>query len=383
MVNGMVAPSTVHVADETLFPERTPRIRSRAASWLPNWSLRCYFPVVTYSPGTISTIDYHTAGEPFRIVVEGAPEILGATVLERREFATHGDANTVRLMLCNEPRGHADMYGCFIIPPNDPGAVFGTLFWHKDGFSTACGHGTIALAVYAVDEGLVAAPNSGDVSFDIDVPSGRVNATVHRDGGRTTSVTFRNVASYVIAQGVEVATSIGTILVDVSYGGAIYASAQAGDLGLAVVPEHLTTLIAIGREIKSFLSGRPEARHPSDDRLSGIYGTIWFDELGSTPTGIAQRNCTVFADGEVDRSPCGSGTSARLAILHATGQLATGDTLTHDSVIGSTFRGRVLGPSDVPASSVITQIEGMAYRSGQHSFALDPHDPIGLGFQLR
>lgn len=333
----------------------------------------------------IRTVDYHTAGEPFRIVVQGGPNPAGATVLERRLSAMTGEADAVRALLCNEPRGHADMYGCFLVPPNDTGAVLGALFWHKDGFSTACGHGSIALAVYAVDAGLVVAPDDGEVRFNIDVPSGRVGLTVRLKAGRITSVAFANVASFVIAHAVPIVTSIGTISVDVSYGGAIYASARATDLDLRVEPGMLAQMIAIGREIKGQLSLRPESRHPTDDRLSGIYGTIWFDDLDSPEPdgGVRQRNCTVFADGEVDRSPCGSGTSARLALLHAQNRIAVGEDLHHASVIGTTFQGRILGYADEPVDAILTEVEGMAFRTGEHSFMLDPADTLGLGFQLR
>ena len=321
----------------------------------------------------ISTIDYHTAGEPFRIVTGGAPDVPGATVLDRREAAMTGPADRVRALLCNEPRGHADMYGCFLVPPDDGGAHLGVLFWHKDGFSTACGHGTIALGAYAVDEGLVDAPDDGTAQVVIDVPSGRVTATVTRAGGRTVDVAFTNVASFVHARSVEVDTNRGRINVDLSYGGAFYASARASDVGLAVTPEHLPALIATGREIRDALNARDAARHPRTPRLSGVYGTIWYDELGPAH----QRNCTVFADGEVDRSPCGSGTSARLALLHS----ELGDaTLRHDSIVGTTFQGRVVG-SD--ADGVLTEVRGNAYRTGEHRFVLDPHDPVGDGFQLR
>jgi len=332
---------------------------------------------------SISTVDYHTAGEPFRIVTAGGPNIPGATVLERRDAAVAGPADRVRALLCNEPRGHADMYGCFLVPPDDDGARLGTLFWHKDGFSTACGHGTIALGAYAVDEGLVEAPDDGAVDVVIDVPSGRVTATVHRTGGRTRAVAFRNVPAFVLGRDIAVATSLGTVRVDVSYGGAIYASVRAADLGLAVIPERLPELIDVGRQIKRALDAEPIARHPSRPQLSGVYGTIWFDDLGAHNGGPHQRNCTVFADGEVDRSPCGSGTSARLALLHADG-LAPGATLRHDSVISTTFHARVV--AEVTAEgrpAVVTEVEGNAFRTGRHAFELDPSDPLGAGFQLR
>jgi proline racemase len=331
----------------------------------------------------ITTVDYHTAGEPFRIVTDGAPAIPGRSVLERRSAAMAGPPDRVRALLCNEPRGHADMYGCFLVPPDDAGAHLGALFWHKDGFSTACGHGTIALGAYAVDAGLVKAPDDGEVEVVVDVPSGRVTARVLRADGRTRSVAFRNVPAYPLARSVPVPTDRGELRVDLAYGGAIYASARAADAGLAVVPERLTELIAVGRQVRDALNATDAARHPTDDRLSGVYGTIWFDDLGSTPDGPHQRNCTVFADGEVDRSPCGSGTSARLALLHADGALAEGATLRHDSIVGTTFLGRVVATAGAATAGVVTEVRGNAYRTGRHTFELDPDDPIGEGFQLR
>jgi proline racemase/trans-L-3-hydroxyproline dehydratase len=330
--------------------------------------------------GVIETVDYHTAGEPFRIVTGGAPEIGGATVAARRENAMTGEADQLRALLCNEPRGHADMYGCFAVPPDDDGALLGVLFWHKDGFSTACGHGTIALGAYAVDAGLVAAPDDGAVDVVIDVPSGRVTATVQRSEGRTVSVAFRNVPAYVVARGVPVPTRRGEVYVDISYGGASYASVHAGDLGLTVAPADLTELIAVGRQIRDHLNEIGAAPHPTDDRLAGIYGTIWYEDIAP----LHQRNCTIFADGEVDRSPCGSGTSARLALLHADGAIASGQPWRHDSIIGTTFEASVVEATEAYGrAAVVTEVRGSAFRTGEHRFVLDPHDPLGHGFQLR
>jgi proline racemase len=282
----------------------------------------------------------------------------------------------VRRLLCHEPRGHADMYGGFLVEPDDDGAELGVLFWHKDGFSTACGHGTIALGAWAVESGRVSAAADGETPIAIDVPSGRVVARVRCEGGAVTAVTFRNVPAYAIARGVPVDTARGRLDVDVSYGGAIYASLPAGAAGLAVVPEQVGELTALGREIKWALNDTEVARHPDDPRLSGIYGTILYDELAATPNGPRQRNVAVFADGEVDRSPCGSGTSARVALLG----LAPGETLTHDSIVGTTFTARVV---ECAGDAVVTEIEGMAYRTGEHRFVLDPRDPLGGGFVLR
>jgi proline racemase len=334
----------------------------------------------------VSTVDYHTGGEPFRIVAAPPIDLPGATVAERRVRAI-GDpqADGLRRLLCLEPRGHADMYGGFLTPPDDPGAELGVLFWHKDGFSTACGHGTIALGVWAVETGRVPAPADGATQVTMDVPSGRVLARVHTQAGRVSAVDFVNVASYLLAQDVEVATSRGPVLVDIGFGGAIYAQLRAEGVGLAVVPEQLSELLAIGREVKWLLNDSPHAKHPGDDRLSGIYGTIIFDELGTTADGgLHQRNVTIFADGEVDRSPCGSGSAARLAVLTARGELGPGQALVHDSIVGSSFTCRVvdsLTTEGYPA--VIPQITGMAYRCGTGEFTLDPRDPFVAGFALR
>ncbi|MEU1687834.1 proline racemase family protein [Micromonospora sp. NPDC005707] len=333
----------------------------------------------------IRATDYHTAGEPFRIVTEGVPEIPGATVLERRERAQRDEqVDAVRRLLVNEPRGHADMYGCFVVPPDDEGAHFGVLFWHKDAYSTACGHGTIALGAWAVRSGLVHAAPDGETDVVIDVPSGRVTATVSCVAGEVRGVSFRNVPAYVLGQGIGVNTSRGPVRADISYGGAIYASVDASVLGLPVDPAHYGELLALGREIKWKLNGTEWARHPSEPRLDGIYGTILFEDLGWRSDGPHQRNITVFADGEVDRSPCGSGTSARVALLASSGQLAPDQVLTHDSVVGTRFLGRVVQELEAEGRpAYVSEVRGMAYRTGEHHFVLEANDPVGLGFALR
>ncbi|GHH74781.1 trans-3-hydroxy-L-proline dehydratase [Promicromonospora soli] len=342
---------------------------------------------------TVAATDYHTAGEPFRIVADVPVPLPGDSVADRRARAlTSTDAQELRRTLCSEPRGHADMYGGFIVPPDDDGAHLGVLFWHKDGFSTACGHGTIALGAWAVDTGLVPAPVDGVVEVVVDVPSGRVTARVHREGGRTVAVDFVNVPSYVVARDLPVRTSRGITAVTLVYGGAFYASVDATSLGLPVDPASYRDLIAVGREVKRALDADGLAVHPTDPRLSGVYGTILHEELGdaSDPSDdhrgtVRQRNVTVFADGQVDRSPCGSGTAARLAVLADDGRVGVGGaTLLHESIVGSTFTGTVVGTTRVGDSlAVISQVTGMAYRTGEHLFVVDPADPLVPGFVLR
>jgi proline racemase len=276
------------------------------------------------------------------------------------------------------------MYGCFVTPPDDDGADFGVLFWHKDGYSTACGHGTIALGTWAVESGRVGAESDGDTDVVIDVPSGRVTARVSCRHGEVESVAFRNVAAYVLARDVPLDLPSGSVSVDVSYGGAIYASVPASAFGLAVSPSCYADLIVAGREVKRALAASPHAHHPSDARLSGVYGTILYDDLGDGPDGPRQRNVTVFADGEVDRSPCGSGTSARVALLADDGRLGPGRLLTHDSIVDTRFTASVVGTTvEEGRAAVVTEVRGAAYRTGEHTFVIDPRDPVGTGFVLR
>lgn len=331
----------------------------------------------------VRTVDYHTAGEPFRIVVGGVPEIPGARVLDRRAAAADQRFDVIRRLLCHEPRGHADMYGCFLVPPDDAGAELGALFWHKDGFSTACGHGTIALGAWLVESGQVTAAADGDTELAIDVPSGRVVARVRCVGGEVRSVAFRNVPAQVLARGIPISTPHGEVQVDLAWGGAIYASVPAAALGLDVRPDQLPELIEAGRAVKRALAEHPRTQHAEDARLSGVYGTILHEPLPAA-TGLRQRNVTVFADGQVDRSPCGSGTSARLALLAAEGVLAEGEPLTHTSIIGTEFTGRVVASVDEDGGTgYVTEIEGTAYRTGEHRFVLDDRDELGYGTVLR
>lgn len=337
----------------------------------------------------LSTTDYHTAGEPFRIVTAGATIARGRTVPERRRWAIeHLDDD--RALLCREPRGHADMYGGFLTPPDDEDGDLGVVFFHNDGFSTACGHGTIALATWAVHTGLVTPPAGADeVPVVVDVPSGRVQAIVSLDAqSRPVSARFVNVPSYVEATDVEVELPPAVplapprLLVDLAYGGAFYATLPAASLGLSVTPEHLPALIVAGRAIQRSVDAAHPLSLPDASGAAGLYGVVFSEVLGENH----QRNVTVFADGQVDRSPCGSGTSARLSVLVERGELAIGATLVHDSIVGSRFLGRVLGPSATqpgPQRRYDTEVTGSAHLTGHHTFVLTPDDPLGTGFVLR
>jgi proline racemase len=319
----------------------------------------------------ITAVDYHTAGEPFRIVTGGVEAPRGATVLDRRRDAL-ARLDHVRRLLVFEPRGHADMYGCFVVPPNDAGADLGVVFFHNAGYSTACGHGTIALVTWALDEGVVAR-REGENRVVVDVPSGRLETWALVEGGRVRRVRFRNVPSFVWAADL----AAGGYVVDIAFGGAFYAVMPE-----RVEPRELPRLIELGRDVKRAVEAAHDVVHPLEPELRDVYGVIFWQEEADEP--LTQRNVTIFADGEVDRSPCGSCTSARLAVLDARGRLPRGAELVNRSIIGSEFRGRVVGAATVGTfEAVVTEVEGAAYRTGEHAFTLDPDDPVGEGFLLR
>jgi proline racemase len=332
--------------------------------------------------GVITAVDYHTAGEPFRIVTGGVPALRGGDVPARRRYAAE-HLDHVRQLLVNEPRGHADMYGCFVTAPDDDAGDLGVVFFHNAGYSTACGHGTIALVTWAVESGVV--PASGDhTDVVVDAPSGRLRTAARISGDRVTGVRFTNVPSFVAATAVPVQVQEGTVTVDIAFGGAFYAVLDAAAVGCAVQARDLPRLIVLGRSIKSAVEREHDIVHPLAAHLRDIYGVIFVDHIGLRADGLHQRNVAVFADGEVDRSPTGSGVSARLALLDASGTLPRGTALITTGVAGLDFAGRVVAGTDVAGrSAVVTEVEGSAYRTGAHEFTLDPHDPLGTGFLLR
>jgi proline racemase len=330
---------------------------------------------------TVSATDYHTGGEPFRIVSGGIRPLPGATILEKRRYASE-HLDDIRKLLVFEPRGHADMYGCFVTDPVDDDGDLGVVFFHNAGYSTACGHGTIALVTWAIETGIVEI-SGNETSVVVDAPSGRLQTVAHIEDGKVRSVAFTNVPSFVHSENVVVPTSAGAVILDISYGGTFYASVHAPDVGLSVNSSDLPALIELGREIKLAIEKDHEVVHPVEAELRDVYGVIFYESYGA-PGELSQKNVTIFADGEVDRSPCGSGTSARLALLDKSGVLPRGQTLVHRSIVDSVFRARVTGDNrvgDLPA--VITEVEGRAHICGFHHFVLDPTDPLGTGFLLR
>lgn len=329
----------------------------------------------------IKTIDAHTAGEPLRIVVDGLSPIPGKTMLEKRRYAQK-HLDELRTALMWEPRGHADMYGCITTDPVSPDSDLGVLFLHNEGFSTMCGHGIIALATVAI-EAKVLKVRGNNPAIKLDTPAGQVIARIRKAKGRVKEVSFLNVPSFVYAldQAVEV-PGLGRIRFDVAFGGAFYAFCRAEDLGVRLVPGDFRRLIDVGMRIKKAVMGTLPINHPFEKDLGFLYGTI----IVGPPENPAHhsRNVCVFAEGEVDRSPTGTGVSGRAALHYARGELKKGETFVVESILGTCFAGRITETiSFGPYEAVIPEVTGRAHIVGRNELLIDPEDPLRSGFILR
>jgi proline racemase len=331
----------------------------------------------------IRTIDAHTAGEPLRLIVDGFPRVEGTTMLERREWLRDNhDALRTTLML--EPRGHADMYGALLTEPEHSDSDAGVLFMHNEGYSTMCGHGVIAVVTIALERGLIV-PKSGSGDIRLDTPAGTVTARARLvDAGghtRVESVSFVNVPSFILQGAVPLALDARTVHADVAFGGAFYAIVDAESAGLALIGQRLPELRRAGMRIKDAVESAIRVVHPTEPGLAGIYGTIFTGPPSRDDAHL--RNVTIFADAEVDRSPCGTGTCAVMAVLAGMGLLDRNQTFVHESLIGTTFEGRMVGEETVgELPAILPEIEGKAFITGEHTFLIDPRDPLRNGFRL-
>ena len=331
---------------------------------------------------TIRTIDAHAAGEPLRLIVDGFPSIEGRTMREKREWV-RANHDRLRRALMLEPRGHADMYGALLTEPERPGSDAGVLFMHNEGFSTMCGHGVIAVTTIALERGLIVPRHPG--ALVLDTPAGQVTASAQQsaDEGRTrvTSVGFRNVPSFVLHAAVPVRLDRRTLHADVAFGGAFYAIVDSEAAGIPISAARLEDLRRAGMVIKRTVEAAVRVEHPEQPELRGLYGTIFTGPADSPQADL--RNVTIFADAEVDRSPCGTGTCAIMAVLSAMGVLPAGQTFTNESIIGTRFRGRVSAERTLgDLAAIEPEIEGNAYITGESTFLIDESDPLAYGFRL-
>ena len=331
----------------------------------------------------IRTIDLHTGGEPLRVFPDGLPEIRGKTILEKRRYF-RDNYDYIRTGTMWEPRGHADMYGAVITGPCTPDGDFGTFFLHNEGYSTMCGHAMIALVTLVLDTGML--QKEGDRPIvKIDAPPGRITAVGHRDPGtgKVTRVSFRNVPSFLSLRDETVdVPGIGNVTFDIGYGGAFYAYCDARPLGLKLDASGYERLIDYGRRIKHAVMDRFEIKHPFEEDLSFLYGTIFTGD--AYDSSHHSRNVCIFAEGEVDRSATGSGVSGRAAIHFAKGELAEGETITIESILGTCMDVKVVETTQYgPYPAVIPEVSGSAWITGRNEFYFDPADPLKEGFIFR
>nr|WP_321409955.1 proline racemase family protein [uncultured Carboxylicivirga sp.] len=329
----------------------------------------------------IKSVDLHTGGEPLRVLYDGLPDIKGSTILEkRRYFKTHLDV--IRTGTMFEPRGHADMYGAIITEPVTDKADFGTFFLHNEGYSTMCGHAIIALTKLVFDTGMI--HKKGDTpELIIDAPPGLIRAKAYRKNNVVDKVSFLNVPSFVLYRDETLQVDgIGEIKFDVAFGGAFYAFVDADSLQLRLDAENYNQLIDWGRKIKKAVMAHFPITHPFEDDLSFLYGTIFTGKAFNS--NHHSRNVCVFAEGEVDRSATGSGVSARAALHYAKGDLQPGQSITIESILGTTMDVKIAEVTTYgPYEAVVPEVSGTAHLTGKNEFWFDPNDPLREGFIFR
>ncbi len=329
----------------------------------------------------ITSIDAHAAGEPLRVITGGFPELPGDTILAKRRYARqHYDH--LRTALMWEPRGHADMYGCVPTEPVTSDGTLGVIFLHNAGFSTMCGHGIIGLAKVALDTGMLELEGNFPV-IAMDTPAGRVTAQARREDGKVVEVSFLNVPSFVYASGQTIEVEgIGAVDYDIAFGGAFYAFVQAEQLGVRLTHEDFRQLIEIGMRIKHAITEQLPIEHPYEQDLSFLYGTIFIGAAHEPQH--HSRNVCIFADGEVDRCPTGTGVSARAAIHYARHEMGVNQPFTVESILGTTFTGEIMDTVNYGGfQAVIPKITGTAHITGSNEWIFDPSDPLLNGFILR
>lgn len=328
----------------------------------------------------LSYLDYHTCGEPVRIVTSGYPELTGAGILGKRRQAREQHDHLRRAMML-EPRGHAGMYGVIPVKASHPEAAFGVLFTHNEGYSTMCGHATIALGRYAIEHGLVQAVEPV-TRFAIEAPCGLLRLQCEVTGGKVGQVRFESVPAFAVARDLAIdVPGYGEVVTDIAYGGAFYCILPASRFGLDLFETKVERLTDAAAALTDVVRATVQVSHPTEPDLGFLYGTIVTDEAGPEQ---ASFNLCIFAERQIDRSPTGSGVTARMALDHAKGYLRPGQERFFRSITGGTFSGRIIGAAaGYPAEGAVTvEIGGIGYVAGEGTFVIEEDDPLGLGFAL-
>ncbi|MBO3723635.1 proline racemase family protein [Actinomyces bowdenii] len=333
-------------------------------------------------PPALSTIETHTAGEPTRVIVGGVPEVRGRDMAAKREDLRQR-LDHLRRALIHEPRGHADMFGAVVLPPADERADVGVVFMDGGGYLNMCGHGTIGTVTAVLQTGMVPS-REGLNPVVLDTPAGLVRTEALVEGGAVTQVSFVNVPAFAYRREVRLELQPGrggAVVCDIAFGGSFFAIVSAAQLGVRVSVEDLPALTEAALRLRERINEEVQVRHPDLPHITGV-DLVEVYESSTTPD-VDWRNVVVFGSGQVDRSPCGTGTCARMALLHAQGRLPVGRGLVQESLIGTHLRGEALGTTTVGQyPAIIPRVTGSAYVTGYSQMLLDPRDPVRHGFVL-
>lgn len=328
---------------------------------------------------TFRCIDGHTAGNPVRLVIEGAPQLNGASMSERRQdFMARYD--WIRTGLCFEPRGHDMMSGGILYPPTTADADVGILFIETSGCLPMCGHGTIGIVTFAIENGLIKPRTPGH--FIAEVPAGKIELDYRQEGDRVRSVRIRNVPSYLAAENIRIdVPHFGPLTLDIAYGGNFYAIIEPQGAYVGLDALGAAAILQLSPIVRQLVRAAIEPVHPLDSSIRGVSHVLWADKPKGA--GAHGRNAVFYGDKAIDRSPCGTGTSARLAQLHAMGRLKVGDAFVHESYILSRFTGRVEAETEIGGRpAIVPSIEGSAIATGRNEIWIDTEDPFAHGFQV-
>ncbi len=326
----------------------------------------------------MSAIDTHTEGEPTRIVLSGLPPIRGTTMADKWVYVRE-NMDHLRRALMHEPRGHRDMFGAILTSPCMPEADFGLLYMDSGGFLTMCGHGTIGTVMMLLEMGMVEAKEPETVVI-FDTPAGLVKAHAVVEHGKACRAWIENVPAFLLKADVPVEVEgLGEITVDIAFGGNFFALISSDQIGVPLEPRRVKDLVDIGLRVRDAVNQQVPVEHPIEKHINKVELT----EITGPPVHpeAHARNIMIFGEGSVDRSPCGTGTCARMAEMYAKGQLKLGEPFVHESIIGSLFHGELLREVKVgPLTAVVPRIGGTAYITGIQHFVIDPADPMKYGF---
>ena len=330
----------------------------------------------------INCIDAHTGGEPLRIITSGLPPIPGNSILEKRDYVLKHYDN-LRKMIMLEPRGHSGMYGCILVQPVTEDGDLGVLFTHNEGLSSMCGHGIIAVTKVAIETGKIPAKEGVNV-VKIDAPAGRITAFADVKNGEVENVRFQNVPCFIYKENIKVNVDcIGEITGDIVYCGAFYMFVDVTKVNMHVSSESSDALVKVGMEIKHKIMDSTEIVHPTEPGINWLYGTILYEPVKRDGNKLRTKNVCIFAEGQIDRSPTGTGTGGRVALHFAKGEMKDDDVLINNSIINTTMTGKVISKTKVADyDALITEVSGTAHIMGFNQLVLDPNDPLPEGFRI-